>query len=113
MSGKFHNFRKRTLSEVLQLPSDNHVVATLSGGQQKALSLALVFLHSPKLVILDEPTVGTDPLLGDQIWSYLRANCEQGLTVILVTHYILEASLANNVGMMRGGRLIEEGVSIG
>ncbi|KAJ6220076.1 hypothetical protein RDWZM_005888 [Blomia tropicalis] len=101
--------QKRTLSEVLQLPSDNHVVATLSGGQQKALSLALVFLHSPKLVILDEPTVGTDPLLGDQIWSYLRANCEQGLTVILVTHYILEASLANNVGMMRGGRLIEEG----
>lgn len=85
-------------------------MATLSGGQQKALSLALVFLHSPSLVILDEPTVGTDPLLGDQIWSYLRSNCGQGLTVILVTHYLIEAGLAHNVGMMRNGRLIEEGV---
>ena len=86
-------------------------MATLSGGQQKALSLALVFLHSPKLVILDEPTVGTDPMLGDQIWSYLRNNCGHGLTVIIVTHYILEASMAHHVGMMRNGRLIEEGVS--
>lgn len=95
---------------MLCLPDDQQIVATLSGGEQKALSLALAFLHSPKLAILDEPTVGTDPMLGDQIWSYLRTNCNQGLTVILVTHYILEASLAHHVGMMRSGRLIEEGV---
>lgn len=59
----------------------------------------------------DEPTVGTDPLLGDQIWSFLHRNVAHGLTVIIVTHYILEASLAHHVAMMRNGRLIEEGVS--
>lgn len=83
----------------------------MSGGQQKSLSLALVFLHSPRLVILDEPTVGTDPVLGNQIWEYLREKCSLGLSVILVTHYISEAAMADHVGMMRNGRMIEEGVS--
>ena len=105
-------FRKAILTEVFRLPPDDQqIVGTLSGGQQKALSLALVFLHSPRLAILDEPTVGTDPLLGDQIWSFLHRQVDHhGLTVIIVTHYILEASLAHHVAMMRNGRLIEEGV---
>lgn len=96
----------------MQLADDDQIVAQLSGGQQKALSLALVFMHNPKMVILDEPTVGTDPVLGNQIWGYLRQLCNQGMTVIIVTHYIQEASLADNVGMMRSGRIIEEGVSV-
>ncbi|OTF83662.1 ABC transporter-like protein, partial [Euroglyphus maynei] len=98
------------LKKIFCLPNDEQVVSTLSGGQQKALSLALVFLHSPKLVFLDEPTVGTDPLLGNQIWTFLRKNSDNGLTVIIVTHYIQEASLADRIGMMRGGRMIEEGI---
>lgn len=98
------------LKRIFCLPDDEQVVSTLSGGQQKALSLALVFLHSPKLVFLDEPTVGTDPVLGDQIWTFLRKNSDNGLTVIIVTHYIQEASLADRIGMMRGGRMIEEGM---
>ncbi|XP_027196886.2 ABC transporter G family member 20-like isoform X3 [Dermatophagoides pteronyssinus] len=98
------------LKKIFCLPEDEQVVSTLSGGQQKALSLALVFLHSPKLVFLDEPTVGTDPVLGNQIWTFLRKNADNGLTVIIVTHYIQEASLADRIGMMRGGRMIEEGM---
>ncbi|KAF7492276.1 ABC transporter G family member 20 [Sarcoptes scabiei] len=102
--------KKKDLREIFCLADDNKLVSELSGGQQKALSLALVFLHSPRLVFLDEPTVGTDPLLGSQIWSFLRQKCFNGLTVIIVTHYIQEASQADWIGMMRSGRIIEEGI---
>ncbi len=85
-------------------------MSQLSGGQQKCVSLALAFLHSPKLVILDEPTVGTDPILGDKMWKYLHSCCEKGVSVLLVTHYTEEAAFAHNIGFMRDGRLIEEGV---
>lgn len=101
------------MKKQFNIPDDSVKVCNLSGGQQKALSLALVFLHRPELVILDEPTVGTDPLLGDKIWSFLKQNCQRNnLTVIIVTHYIQEASQANHIGMMRAGRMIEQGVCI-
>ncbi|CAG2104087.1 unnamed protein product [Medioppia subpectinata] len=86
-------------------------VGQLSGGKQRQLSLALALLHQPKLLILDEPTVGTDPELGDKIWRYLHVCCaEEGMSVLLVTHYTEEAHFAHNIGFMRDGRLIEEGV---
>ena len=74
------------------------------------MSLALAFLNSPRLVILDEPTVGTDPLLGNSIWNYLHQCCTEGVSVVIVTHYIEEAALAHMVGIMRNGKLMEEGV---
>jgi huntingtin len=66
----------------LHLPSKNKLISKLSGGQKRRVSLSVALLHSPKLLILDEPTVGVDPVLRKQIWIYLRELCrEQGITV--------------------------------
>jgi len=71
------------------------------------VSLASALVHHPPLLILDEPTVGVDPLLRKKIWEHLDALCiEDGLTVILTTHYIEEARTAETVGLMRFGRLL-------
>lgn len=97
------------LQEVLGLPEDEKLIWELSGGQQKMVSLSLTFLHSPRLLILDEPTVGSDPVLGNCIWNYLHECCKQNISVIIVTHYIEEAAFAHVVGIMREGTILEEG----
>jgi len=87
----------------------NRLVRQLSGGQKRRVSLAAALVHSPPLVILDEPTVGVDPLLRQQIWEYLvKLADEASLTVIITTHYIEEARQAGTVGLMRFGRMLVE-----
>lgn len=93
----------------LDLPDRNRVTRNLSGGQKRRVSLALALLHSPKLLILDEPTVGVDPLLRARIWDYLVELASKGTSIIITTHYIAEANQADTVGMMRGGKLLAEG----
>lgn len=69
--------------------------------------MASALVHRPPLLILDEPTVGVDPVLRKAIWEHLDALCrEDGLTVIITTHYIEEARTAETVGLMRFGRLL-------
>jgi len=87
----------------------NRMIKQLSGGQKRRVSLAAALVHTPPLVILDEPTVGVDPLLRQQIWEHLvQLSDETALTVILTTHYIEEARQANTVGLMRFGRILIE-----
>ena len=81
----------------------------LSGGQQRRVSLACALIHSPPLLILDEPTVGVDPLLRRNIWSHLMSICKSGQTIIITTHYIEEARNANTVAFMRRGILLAQG----
>ena len=81
----------------------------LSGGQQRRLSLACALMASPPLLILDEPTVGTDPVLRLSIWSALRQIAKQGTTVLLTTHYLEEAGGADCVGFLREGKILHEG----
>lgn len=70
----------------------------MSGGQKRRLSLAVCILHAPPILILDEPTVGVDPLLSHDIWNYLRTLTDDfGTTIIITTHYIEEASGADVV----------------
>ncbi|EFX70380.1 ABC protein, subfamily ABCH [Daphnia pulex] len=97
------------LSNLLDLPPSNRYVHTLSGGQQRRVSFAVALFHEPELLILDEPTVGVDPLLRSSIWDHLiRQSVDHGRTVIVTTHYIEEARQANTIGMMRSGRLLAE-----
>ncbi|XP_043497831.1 ABC transporter G family member 23 [Polistes fuscatus] len=101
--------RYEDLKEILQLPPKNRLVKNTSGGQKRRISLAAALLHNPELLILDEPTVGLDPVLRDEIWKYLsRITQENGITVIITTHYIEEARQANKIGLMRLGKLLIE-----
>lgn len=88
---------------------DKKFMGNLSGGQQRRASLAVAMLHEPNLLILDEPTVGVDPVLRKNIWEYLHNLVSVNhSTIVITTHYIEEAGLAHCVGLMLNGRLLAE-----
>jgi len=115
--GRLHGLRSKEvllqlefLTGLLDLPPSSRTVGTLSGGQQRRVSFAVSLLHAPDLMILDEPTVGVDPVLRQKVWQHLKTLTKsKGKTVIITTHYIEEARGADRVGFMRGGRLLAEG----
>lgn len=109
MDSKRINERFEFLKKLLELPEDKKLIRDCSGGQQRRISLALTLLHEPELLILDEPTVGVDPLLRCKIWDYLmELTTSNRVTVLLSTHYIEEARQSTCVGVMRNGVLIAE-----
>ncbi|XP_054158279.1 nod factor export ATP-binding protein I-like [Oppia nitens] len=99
--------RMDELIELFQLPSMDQSVGTMSGGQQRLVSLAITLIHSPKLLLLDEPTVGVDSILRDRIWHYLDQLChENNTTVIITTHYTEEARRADSVAFIYNGNCL-------
>ncbi|XP_063216537.1 ABC transporter G family member 20-like [Bacillus rossius redtenbacheri] len=101
--------RLEFLARLLDLPARDQKVKTLSGGQTRRVSLAAALLHDPEVLVLDEPTVGMDPVLRDVIWRHLLQITSSGRrTIILTTHYIEEASLAHTIGLLRNGHLLDE-----
>jgi ABC-2 type transport system ATP-binding protein len=79
----------------------------LSGGQRRRLLLARALMHSPRLVILDEPTAGVDFELRMDLWRYIRQLHSEGTTILLTTHYLEEAEeLCEEIALIRGGHLI-------
>jgi lipooligosaccharide transport system ATP-binding protein len=83
---------------------------TLSGGMQRRLLIARALIHQPELVLLDEPTVGLDPQVRQELWSLILALRDEGATVLMSTHYIEEAErLADRVAIMSAGRVVAEG----
>lgn len=97
------------LTTFLDLPRSKRLIVNMSGGQKRRVSLASALVHSPPLLILDEPTVGVDPLLRQSIWQHLVTLTQtEKITVIVTTHYIEEARRANIVGLMRRGKLLAE-----
>lgn len=90
--------RLQFLIQLLMLPPADSLCKILSGGQQRRVSLAAALLHEPELLILDEPTVGVDPLLRQNIWDHLVKISRGGLTTIIITtHYIDETRQAHLV----------------
>jgi lipooligosaccharide transport system ATP-binding protein len=83
---------------------------TLSGGMQRRLLIARALIHRPDIVLLDEPTVGLDPQVRQELWSLIVGLRDEGATVLMSTHYIEEAErLADRVAIMSGGRVVAEG----
>lgn len=83
-------------------------IRKLSGGMKRKLMVCRALLTEPDILLLDEPTAGMDAISRRQMWNLLRQLNEQGLTILLTTHYIEEAqSLCNRVALMSGGRLGE------
>jgi len=85
-------------------------VDKLSGGMRRRLLLARGLVHEPKLVLLDEPTVGLDPQIRTELWSLIDSLREGGSTILMSTHYIEEAQrLADEVALMTAGKIISRG----
>lgn len=83
------------------------MVMTFSGGLQRRLLIARACLSNPKILFLDEPTVGLDPQVRRQMWDMIRQLKTQGVTIMLTTHYIEEAeALCDRVGILNRGQLI-------
>ena len=82
----------------------------LSGGMKRRLLIARGLVHSPRLVLLDEPTVGLDPQVRAELWTLIDELRSQGVTVLMSTHYIEEAQrLSDDVAMMSHGRVVARG----
>ena len=80
---------------------------TLSGGMRRRLLVAKAMVHSPPIVILDEPTAGVDVELRQKLWKYFKKLNEQGVTIILTTHYLEEAeNLCDHIAIINKGRII-------
>ena len=80
---------------------------TLSGGMKRRLLVAKAMVHSPPILVLDEPTAGVDVQLRQQLWAYVRELNQQGVTIVLTTHYLEEAEeLCDRIAIINHGRLI-------
>jgi ABC-2 type transport system ATP-binding protein len=85
------------------------LVVNLSGGMKHRVSLACALIHEPELLFLDEPTVGVDPELRVSFWEYFNNLKENGITILITTHYMDEAKHCDRIGFMKSGSLIAEG----
>jgi ABC-2 type transport system ATP-binding protein len=95
---------------VVELAERRQVIAgTLSGGQRRRLSLACALVHRPRVLFLDEPTVGIDPLLRVQFWSYFRALAAAGTTLVVSSHVMDEADRCDELLFVRSGRITARG----
>ena len=101
------------IAEVLELVNlhdrASSLVRTLSGGMKQRTSLAVALVHRPRLLLLDEPTVGVDPQLRVTFWSYFRRLADSGVTLIVSSHVMDEAERCDRLGFIRRGKLLADG----
>ena len=85
------------------------IAQSLSGGMKRRLMLARALMHQPEILILDEPTAGVDVEIRQSMWAYLKQLNNEGVTIILTTHYLEEAeSLCRNIAILDQGELVEQ-----
>jgi ABC-2 type transport system ATP-binding protein len=85
------------------------VVSRLSGGQRSRVSLAVALLGTPELLVLDEPTVGLDPVLRRDLWALFRSLADRGVTLLVSSHVMEEATRCDRMVMLYEGRLLADG----
>lgn len=85
---------------------ENALTSTLSGGWKQRLALGCAIVHQPRVVFLDEPTAGVDPISRRQFWELIYGMAQQGVTVLVTTHYMDEAELCQRIGFINQGRLV-------
>jgi ABC-2 type transport system ATP-binding protein len=110
-----HKIRRHRSEELLKLfelwDRRDEQVKKFSGGMKRRLEIARGFLHTPKILFLDEPTLGLDPQSRNQLWTHVKqVNESEGVTVLLTTHYMDEADrVAHRIGIIDHGKLVVQG----
>lgn len=108
--GLFWQQRKRRVREVLQFVElwefRNRRAGQLSGGQQRRLALACALVHKPRLMFVDEPTAGLDPVLRQTVWQEFRRLRDEGVTLVVTTQYVGEAEYCDQVAVLTEGRIV-------
>ncbi|KAA0008933.1 MAG: ATP-binding cassette domain-containing protein [Thermoplasmata archaeon] len=106
--------RKKRIKEVLKMVElegrANSLVKTFSGGMRRRLEIARGLMHKPRILFLDEPTLGLDPQTRRHIWDYIEKLRKEGVTVLLTTHYMEEADhLADRIAIIDKGKVVALG----
>lgn len=118
LHGMLYNMRRdeinRRIDELLEfteLKEEKHTPAnTLSGGMKRKVLIARALMHNPRLLLLDEPTVGLDVFSRRRVWDLIKSLHARGITILLTTHYLEEAEhLCSRIGLLKKGRLIMTG----
>ncbi|HSX01301.1 MAG TPA: ABC transporter ATP-binding protein [Candidatus Saccharimonas sp.] len=101
------------LQEVSLEPQAKQLVRSLSGGQRARVSLGVALLGQPKLLVLDEPTVGLDPVLRTQLWDHFHRLAAAGTTLLVSSHVMDEAERCDELVLVRDGRVLSQGTPAG
>lgn len=102
--------RKRWVLEMANLRGrERSITGTLSGGWKQRLALGCAVLHKPRIVFLDEPTSGVDPLMRRKFWELINDLSAEGVTVLVTTHFLEEAEYCNHIILINAGKIIAGG----
>jgi len=112
LDGKKFQERKRWVLKVANLENmENTLTSSLPGGIKQRLALGTAVIHEPKIVFLDEPTSGVDPVSRRNFWDLINDLSAGGTTVLVTTHYLDEAEFCNDIILINAGKLVAQGNS--
>lgn len=109
MHGAINTNVESLVGAVDLMPQLNQMVGTLSEGQKARVSLAIALIGEPKILFLDEPTVGIDPVLRSQLWEIFRQLARKGTTIVVTSHVMDEAEKCDHLLLIRDGKILSYG----